>query len=285
MRIFGLVALTALLSFSLSGESARAQAPVDAAAPQDKLQLKVLEWLPAKGEYREWTAVGGEYMVSPERTITVPFVGTVSTASRSLGALAGDIADALQRGLSLPTRPEVSIEMIARAPVYVLGGVETPGKVEFTPGLTALQAIALAGGFYRGGGGSMRLERDTINAEGDLREARDASARLQARVARLEAELADAAQIKLDGSQADAKATCGLFSPRNRGCLTSAGRLANPALRVSAIVGSWQSIRSTAIDEKADESRSPDRPDARAACRYPIVRRQGSDGRNACIRS
>ena len=206
MHIFGLVALAALLSLSLPGVSAHAQAPVDAAAPQDKLQLKVLEWLPAKGEYREWTAVGGEYMVSPERTITVPFVGTVTTESRSLSALASDIADALQRGLSLPTRPEVSIEMLSRAPVYVLGGVETPGKVEFTPGLTALQAIALAGGFYRGGGGSMRLERDTINAESDLRQARDASARLQARIARLEAELADAAQIKTDASQANAKA-------------------------------------------------------------------------------
>jgi len=216
MRIFGLVALSALLSFSLPGGWACAQAPVDAAAPQDKLQLKVLEWLPAKGEYREWTAVGGEYMVSPDRTITVPFVGTVSTASRSLGALAGDIADALQRGLSLPTRPEVNIEMLSRAPVYVLGGVQTPGKVEFTPGLSALQAIALAGGFYRGGGGSLRLERDTINAESDLREARAASARLQARIGRLEAELADAAQIKIDASQADAKALAPLLAEEQR---------------------------------------------------------------------
>ena len=216
MRIFGLVALTALLSLSLPDVSARAQAQVDAAAPQDKLQLKVLEWLPAKGEYKEWTAVGGEYTVSPQRTITVPFVGAVSTASRSLGALAGDIADALQRGLSLPTRPEVSIEMAARAPLYVLGGVETPGKVEFTPGLTALQAIALAGGFYRDGGGSMRLERDTINAEADLREARDASARLRSRIARLEAELADAKQIKTDASQADAEALAPFLAEEQR---------------------------------------------------------------------
>jgi protein involved in polysaccharide export with SLBB domain len=216
MRIFGLVGLTALLSLSLPDVSARAQAPVDAAAPQDKLQLKVLEWIPAKGEYKEWTAVGGEYTVSPQRTITVPFVGAVSTAARSSGALAGDIADALQRSLGLPTRPEVSIEIAVRAPLYVLGGVETPGKVEFTPGLTALQAIALAGGFYRGGGGSMRLERDTINAEADLRAARDVSARLRSRIARLEAELADAKQIKTDASQVDAEALAPFLAEEQR---------------------------------------------------------------------
>lgn len=194
-----------LLCLSWQATPARAQGALDAAGPQDKLLLKVLEWIPAKGEYREWTAVGGEYSVSPNRTITVPFVGTVSTGSLALSALSESIAESLQRGLSLPTRPEVSIEVISRAPIYVLGGVETPGKVEFTPGMTALQAVALAGGFYRGGGGSMRLERDTINAEVDLRGARDASLRLRARIARLEAELADIKQIRVDADGQDAK--------------------------------------------------------------------------------
>jgi protein involved in polysaccharide export with SLBB domain len=216
ISLLRIVLLTALLSLPQPAELALAQAPADVAAPQDKLQLKVLEWLPAKGEYREWTAVGGEYTISRDGTINVPFVGSVPTASRSLGTLAGEIADALQRGLSLPTRPEVSIEMISRAPIYVLGGVETPGKVEFSPGLTALQAIALAGGFYRGGGGSLRLERDTINADSDLREAREASARLQARIARLEAELKDGAEVAVDASQADAEALAPLLAEEQR---------------------------------------------------------------------
>lgn len=193
-------ALVAAVVGSLASVSLAA-GPVDAVGPQDRLRLKVLEWLPAKGEYREWAAVGGEYTVAPDLTIAVPFVGNVSVAAQSLSALSGTVADALQKGLSLPTRPEVIVDVAARTPVYVIGGVETPGKVEFTPGLTAMQAVALAGGFYRGGGGSMRLERDTINAESDLSEARDAAIRLRARLVRLEAELAGSDTLGGDPSK------------------------------------------------------------------------------------
>jgi len=172
--------------------------PADAIAPQDRLDLKVLEWLPAKGEYKDWAAVGGTYTVSANGTIAVPFVGALPVGEQTADELSTTIADALQRALSLPTRPEVSVQIQARAPVYVMGGVETPGKVEFTPGLTALQAVALAGGFYRGGSASMRLERDTINADSDLQVARDSFARLGARTLRLETELADGETIAFD---------------------------------------------------------------------------------------
>jgi len=167
----------------------------DAVGPQDRIRIKVLEWLAAKGEYREWAAIGGEYTVSPDGTIAVPFVGNIKASSLSIDALSNAISEELQRSLSLPIRPAVSLDVVTRAPIYVLGGVETPGKVEFSPGLTAVQAVALAGGFYRGGGGTLRLERDTIGAESDLRLARDTNARLTARVMRLEAELADAEAI------------------------------------------------------------------------------------------
>lgn len=192
MRFLPILAFA--ITMAVSGAS-RAETALDAVGPYDKIRLKVLEWLPVKGEYREWGAVGGEYTVGADGTIAVPFVGRIGAAELSLGMLSENIADALQRGLSLPTRPEVSVDVSSRVPVYVIGGVEAPGKVEFTPGLTAIQAVALAGGFYRGGGGGMRLERDTINAEGDLDEARDAVARLTARIARLEAESADAEQF------------------------------------------------------------------------------------------
>ena len=67
----------------LFSTAAMAQTAPDAISPQDKLQLKVLEWLPAKGEYKEWTAVGGEYTVASDNTVSIPFVGAISTAQRS----------------------------------------------------------------------------------------------------------------------------------------------------------------------------------------------------------
>ena len=185
----------------LFSTAAMAQTAPDAISPQDKLQLKVLEWLPAKGEYKEWTAVGGEYTVASDNTVSIPFVGAISTALRSPEKLSISIADSLQRGLSLPTRPDVQIQYVSRAPVYVLGGVETPGRIEYTAGMTAIEAVALAGGFYRGGG-SARLERDVINAEGDLSEAQESQERLTAKILRLEAELADAQRIEVPKERA-----------------------------------------------------------------------------------
>ncbi len=202
MRPFALLVSAACLL--AAGLPAGAAGPVDALARQDRVRLMVLEWLPAKGEYKEWEAVGGDYTIAPDDSLTVPFVGRVPTAGRSLSELSVDIGAALQRRLSLPTRPEVRLEVAARAPVYVLGGVENPGKVEFTPGLRAMEAVALAGGFYRGGA-TLRIERDTINAESDLREAREAASRLEAKIMRLEAELADAPSFEVDAAEAAAK--------------------------------------------------------------------------------
>src|SRR3712207_7252765 len=51
-----------------------------------------------------------------------------------------------------------------------------------SPGLTVLQAITLAGGFYRGGGGTLRLERDAINAEADLRTSEETADRKSTRL-------------------------------------------------------------------------------------------------------
>ncbi len=75
MRMFR-TAIVAVVFGSLASASLAA-GPVDAVGPQDRIRLKVLEWLPAKGEYREWAAVGGEYTVAPDGTIAIPFVGNV----------------------------------------------------------------------------------------------------------------------------------------------------------------------------------------------------------------
>ncbi|KQT51001.1 hypothetical protein ASG43_07090 [Aureimonas sp. Leaf454] len=191
----------AFLCIAALSTSANAQEARNQIGPQDRLSIKVLEWLPAKGEYKEWTAVGGEYAVEPGATINMPFAGEISVAGQSTADLSRVIAESLRKNLSLPLRPDVGVEIVGRSPIYIIGGVEQPGKVDFTPGLTAIEAVALAGGFYRGGNGTLRLEREIITAEADLDVARDSAARLVARIDRLETELADGTVIELDAKQ------------------------------------------------------------------------------------
>lgn len=180
------------------------QPPAAGIHPHEKLLVKVLEWQPGKGEYRDWTAVGGEYEVSAAGTVSIPFAGEVPVGRRSTTELAAEIAASLQRNLALTSRPAVSVEYALRSPVYVIGGVEAPGSVEFRPSLTVTEAVALAGGFYRGGGGTLRLERDAINAQADLAAAEDAVARLEARLLRLQAELAGREELDVHASSSTA---------------------------------------------------------------------------------
>lgn len=198
--------LLVMLLGSLATEAGASDGPPPAAGihPHERLLVKVLEWQPGKGEYRDWTAVGGEYEVSAAGTVSIPFAGEVPVGGRSTTELATEIAASLQRNLALTSRPAVSVEFALRSPVYVIGGVDAPGSVEFRPSLTVTEAVALAGGFYRGGGGTLRLERDAINAQADLATAEDAVARLEARLLRLEAELAGREELEVDTGRGSA---------------------------------------------------------------------------------
>ncbi len=157
--------------------------------PLDKVSIKVTEWLPARGEYREWSALSGQYSVDADRSISIPFLGRLSLGDLDTNSLAEKISTGLQERMSLPQAPDVQIDVAERAPVYILGAVATPGAVPFVPGMTVRQAIALSGGLFRGSGVEMRLERDAITTAGTLDEARDRANRLRARVYRLEQEI------------------------------------------------------------------------------------------------
>jgi polysaccharide biosynthesis/export protein ExoF len=81
------------------------------------------------------------------------------------------------------------VEIVTFRPFYVVGHVEHPGEYTFRPGLTVMQAIGIAGGFYRmSDAGLLRLERDRIAAAGEYEAARIGLQRALVRRARLEAE-------------------------------------------------------------------------------------------------
>ncbi|GGD95858.1 sugar ABC transporter substrate-binding protein [Aureimonas endophytica] len=200
LRLFSAAPRRALASLGLTVAALALFAGAASAAerifPQDRLQVKVLEWMPARGEYKQWEGVTGEYAVSPDQSVLFPFLGDVSTLDRSPDELARFISGELQRHLSLPLPPDVTISFMARAPIYVLGAVQTPGQVAYAANITPAKAVALAGGFYRLGGGDLRLERDVATTAGALETAENEAARLVARLGRLEAELADEAKVR-----------------------------------------------------------------------------------------
>ena len=89
-----------------------------------------------------------EYKVEPDGVISLPLIGTVGAAGYS----AREVEDAIVAKLhpDYMVNPRVSVEVIGFRNMYVLGEVQEPGKYEYVPNMTVLQAVAMAGGFtYR----------------------------------------------------------------------------------------------------------------------------------------
>ena len=166
--------------------------------PQDKVRIKIVEWRPGNGEAIEWKPLSDIYTVNPSGNLAVPMLGEISSANRTTSEVAEAIGIEMQKRVGLASRPEVSVEVDTYRPFYVLGVVEKPGSYPYRPGMTPLQAVGIAGGFYRpSDAGLLRIERDRITALGLLEENRIALLRSLVREARLEGELQDKVEIRL----------------------------------------------------------------------------------------
>jgi polysaccharide export outer membrane protein len=84
--------------------------------------------------------------IRPDGRITLPLVGDVAAAGLTPLALDETITTALKEYM---TNPVVTVIVVEATPptVYVMGEVMQPGPVPMRPGMTALEALALAGGF------------------------------------------------------------------------------------------------------------------------------------------
>ena len=147
----------------------------------DRLKIKV----------QEWPDLGGDYTVTADGSVSLPLIGDINAAGLHVKELAGEISDRLQQRAGGAERPFAAIEIIQFRPFSIIGDVQRPGEYPYRPGLTVLQAIGVAGGYYRPTDpGLLRLERDIAIARGDIRTLSLKQSRLVARAARLTAALA-----------------------------------------------------------------------------------------------
>lgn len=191
---------TLCLAISLSTLAPLHQAqaePVFRLQPQTRIKVAIVEWVASTGEYKEWTALNGEYVVSPAGTISVPLVGEVKAGDRTPAELATKIADLLKERTGLSKAPETSVEVVRYPMIYVTGLVDRPSELEFRPGMTVMQAVAMAGGRERRtnpAGGYSDMEQ--IRYTGELNRMELEMMQLAARRARLRAEFTDSTKIE-----------------------------------------------------------------------------------------
>lgn len=183
------------LGLMLSGMNA-ARADDYQLGVMDKLKIRVAEWQTAEGTMRDWSVITGDYTIGPSGTVSLPFIGDMPASGKTTGAIAEAIGLELQKQFGLRDRPSASVELAEFRPIYLTGDVDKPGEYPFAPGLTVVKAVSLAGGMHRSDAGQ-RFARDFINAKGDSDVYVRERARLLARRARLQAEIAGNSKIEM----------------------------------------------------------------------------------------
>jgi polysaccharide biosynthesis/export protein len=179
----------------LAGAGSPALADTVAFAPQTKIRLTIVQWMPSKGEYERWDALGGEYTVSDEGAVFLPFLGSLPVGKLDNAGLTDEIARRMQEKIGLVRAPAVTVEILEYPPIYVVGDVTTPGEYRFRPGLTVLQFLAMSGGPLRATG---EQQSEAIKLAGELREIDQSLLRSTAKLARLQSELAGAKEITFE---------------------------------------------------------------------------------------
>ncbi|MGO4440691.1 polysaccharide biosynthesis/export family protein [Rhizobium sp. RAF56] len=165
-------------------------------APQTKVRVTIVQWVPAKSEYVQWSALSGEFVVSDGGAISLPVIGTVPVGDLSGAELAAEIATRLKTTIGLTETPAATVEVLEYPPIYVVGDVSKPGEYKFHTGLTVLQALAMSGGELRS---STQIDHARfVDLVGELKGIENSILRSGARIARLQAELSGEKDIHFE---------------------------------------------------------------------------------------
>jgi polysaccharide export outer membrane protein len=90
----------------------------------------------------------GEYSLDGNGVLAFPLIGNVPAAGMTTEQLQKTIVAKLEPDYLI--NPSVSAEVVTRRPFFIIGEVQKPGSYPYVPDMTALNAVALAGGFtYR----------------------------------------------------------------------------------------------------------------------------------------
>ncbi|MPZ35056.1 MAG: polysaccharide export protein [Rhodospirillales bacterium] len=104
----------------------------------------------------------GEYTLDGNGAMAFPLIGNVNASGMTTGQLQQTIASRLDPDYL--RNPSVSAEVITRRPFYVIGEVQKPGNYPYVTDMTALQAVAMAGGYtYRARQNNLYLKRLDAN--------------------------------------------------------------------------------------------------------------------------
>lgn len=132
--------------------------------------------------------LSGEFRVLPGGAVSLPFIGTMPVAGKSIDEIRQALAQRLREEASL-LDPRVAVEIAEFQPILVAGDVRRPGQVPFAPGTTVGHAVASAGGIRRFNLEEIGARIEIVRLRERLRQTQETYGGLLVRRARFMAEL------------------------------------------------------------------------------------------------
>ncbi len=106
--------------------------------------------------------ISGDFKIADDGSISMPLIGVVSIKGKTLREAEDHIENKLRNGYL--KEPDVTIEVLASRPFYIMGEVRRPGSYNYISGMNLLQAVAISGGFtYRANKKKIEVLRGTPN--------------------------------------------------------------------------------------------------------------------------
>ncbi len=102
--------------------------------------------------------------VTPSGTVSVPLAGEIMAAGKTTGELSRAVEEAMGDYLLDPT-VTIVIAGIADQPIFVIGEVDKPGRIEATGEMTVTRALSAAGGILSSGKASSVMVVRTSGVE------------------------------------------------------------------------------------------------------------------------
>lgn len=91
--------------------------------------------------------LSGLYKVGSEGNINFPLIGVVHVDGLDAQATSKLIADKLRQGILRDPQVTVLVKDQTSKKIYILGQVGHPGTFNYTPSMSVVEAITMAGGF------------------------------------------------------------------------------------------------------------------------------------------
>ncbi|ALN73820.1 MULTISPECIES: polysaccharide biosynthesis/export family protein [unclassified Aureimonas] len=99
--------------------------------------------------------LSGTYAVDKSGYLSLPLVGAVPARGKTTQEIEAAVTAALRNGYL--RSPDVSVQVEQYRPFFIMGEVSSGGQYSYVPGMTAQNAIAIAGGF------SSRADQRTVD--------------------------------------------------------------------------------------------------------------------------